>query len=132
MAKPHKPSGTDLLNDFMRHLDHPLKSELEVLRSIILGADPRVHERVKWNGPSFYSKNVDMSAFNVRSTTFLLLVVVFHNGKMIDDRLGFLEGDYKDRRTAKFTTMADIEAKRPALERMVRTWLDLHEATPAA
>lgn len=132
MAKASKPSATTLVNQFMQQLDHPLKPELERLRTIILEADPRIQERIKWNGPSFHFRDIDMSAFNLRAPAYLLMVVVFHGGKMIDDNLGFLEGAYKDRRSARFSSMAHIEATRPALEQLVRRWLDLHDVTPAA
>jgi hypothetical protein len=39
------------------------------------------------------------------------------------DRL--FEGQYPDRRMTYFTSMADVEAKRPALEGLVRQWAGL-------
>jgi hypothetical protein len=124
MAKAQKPSGTDAVNDYMRQLDHPMKAEIEAVRSIILKANPKVAERVKWNVPSFYYRD-DLAAFHLRSTGFIQLVFVFHRGKMIEDRMGLLEGDYKDRRLAKFHDMQDVEAKRKALERVVNRWVEM-------
>jgi len=47
-----------------------------------------------------------------------------------DDRRGLLEGDYKDRRLARFDTMADVEAKRTALAAVVSEWVALVAALP--
>ncbi len=129
MAKPTKPrtpklSGTDAVNEYMRALDHPLKAEIEAVRAIIMGANPKVAERVKWNAPSFYYRD-DIAAFHVRPTDYVHVVFVFHRGKMIDDGLGVLEGDYKDRRMAKFRDMREIEAKRDALVRIINTWVEM-------
>ncbi|MGB7815828.1 MAG: hypothetical protein WBL28_05710 [Methylotenera sp.] len=45
---------TITVHDFMANLAHPLKAEIEAVRSIILAADANISECVKWNAPSFY------------------------------------------------------------------------------
>lgn len=119
-----KPSGTEAVNDYMRRLEHPLKAEIEAVRSIIMNVNPKVAERVKWNAPSFYYRD-DIAAFHIRATEYVHLVFVFHRGKMIHDGLGLLEGEYKDRRMAKFHDMRDVEAKREALERIINLWVEM-------
>jgi hypothetical protein len=130
MPKSAKPTGTEAVDDYMRNLDHPMKAEIEALRSIILNANPKVQERVKWNAPSFYYKD-DIAAFHPRAKGYVHIVFVFHRGKMIEDGLGVLEGDYKDRRMAKFHDMADIEARREALERIINQWVEMTDAESA-
>ena len=44
---------------------------------------------------------------------------------MFDDPDGLLEGAYPDRRMTYFTGMAEVEARRPALEGLVRRWVEL-------
>jgi hypothetical protein len=44
---------TRAVDEFLRALDHPFKSEIETMRKIILGAHPTVSEGTKWNAPSF-------------------------------------------------------------------------------
>ena len=117
---------------FMAALDHPFKAEIEVLRGIIRTAGPKLGERIKWNGPSYHLGKCDMAAFNLHAKDFVQLVFVFPNGTMIADRRGVLEGDYTDRRLAKFQNMADIERKRPALEVIVGEWIALVEASTSA
>jgi Domain of unknown function (DU1801) len=53
------------------------------------------------------------------------LHLVWHNGAILDDPEGLLEGAYPDRRMTYFTGMADVEAKHAALEGLVRRWVEL-------
>ena len=114
----------------MAALDHPLKPEIEALRTTIKSAAPELGERVKWNAPSYYLGAHDMAAFNLRQSSFVQLVLVFPGGLMIEDRRGLLEGDYKDRRLLRFDSMADVEHKRPVLQAVVRQWVALVSALP--
>ena len=125
-----KPADAEQVAALIAALDHPLKAKIEALRSIVRAAGPELGERVKWNAPSYYLGRHDMAAFNLRQTGFVQLVLVFPGGLMIDDRRGLLEGDYKDRRLARFDTMADVEAKRTALAAVVSEWVALVAALP--
>ena len=116
---------TETVQEYLARFNHPMKAEIETLRSIILNASDKIAERVKWNAPSFYYKNYDMAAFHVRPEDYVHIVFVFHNGTMIHESDGLLEGDYKDRRMAKFYSMDDIKAKQPALEKIVKKWVKL-------
>lgn len=127
MAAPKKLSGTEAVDGYMNTLQHPQKAEIEAVRAIVLDADRKVAERVKWNAPSFYYRD-DIAAFNPRARGFVQLVFVFHRGKMIDDRFDLLEGDYKDRRLARFIDMNDVRAKENALRCVVRRWIELTDA----
>jgi hypothetical protein len=102
----------------MKRLEHPLKAEVEAVRAIILGANRKVAERVKWNSPSFYYQQ-DIAAFHLRPRDYVHVVFVFPQGTMPSDRFGFLEGDYKDRRMARFRDMTDIQANKAGLVRLV-------------
>src|SRR5690349_7888553 len=102
MTKSKVLNDTPSVDAYMRELEHPLKAEMEAVRTIILGTHPGVSEGIKWNSPSFYYKG-DMVVFNTRSKEYLLLV--FPNGIVIGDETGLLEGDYVDRRMAYFRSM---------------------------
>lgn len=118
------------IEEMLAALDHPLKAEVEVLRQIIKSAGSDLGERWKWNAPSYHLGKHDMAAFNLHQKAFVQLVLVFPAGLMIDDRRGLLDGDFKDRRLARFDSMADIEAKRSALESVVREWIGLVGGLP--
>lgn len=111
------------VNAFMTKLDHPLKAEIETVRSIILEADPKVEERVKWNSPSFYYKK-DILAIHVREQKFVHLVFVYPVGLPANEH-GMLQGDFKDRRMAYFHSMAEIGEKKEALRAVIREWVEL-------
>ncbi|WP_257449785.1 DUF1801 domain-containing protein [Archangium lipolyticum] len=115
-------NGTDEVDAYMKRLEHPLKAEIEAVRAIILGANKKVAERVKWNAPSFYYKQ-DIAAFNPRAQDCVHVVFVFPKGTMPTDRFGFLEGDYVDRRMARFRDMADVRANKAGLVRLVKHWV---------
>jgi hypothetical protein len=107
---------------YMERLDHPFKDETQAVREIIKGVDLRITEQVKWNAPSFSYRGY-MATFNLHAREHLHLV--WHNGVVLEDPDGLLEGAYPDRRMTYFTGMADVEAKRPALEGLVRQWVEL-------
>jgi hypothetical protein len=118
-ANVHDPDAVDA---YMERLDHPLKAEVQAVRDLIKGVDPRITEQVKWNAPSFSYKGY-LATFNLRPTHHVHLV--WHNGAILQDPAGLLEGRYPDRRMTYFTSMAEVEAKRPAMEALVRQWVEL-------
>ncbi len=124
-AKPIRKTGKELVDEYIARLEHPFKKELEAVRKIILKANPKMQERIKWNSPSFFYHS-DFGAFHLRDTSRLHLVLVFPNG-IVADGGGLLEGDYKDRRMVYFTSMKDVKAKQATLEKVVNAWIALDE-----
>ncbi len=118
--------GKDVVDAYMRDVDHPFKAEFEAVRGIILGASSKLAERIKWNAPSFYYKE-DLGAFNPRATEYAHLILLFPDGAGMDDSSGLLEGNHKDRREAKFHSLDDVKAKKPALEKLVKQWVALRD-----
>lgn len=51
-------SDADKVNEYMKKLEHPLIKEIEAVRAIIRGANKKISERIKWNAPSYYYKDV--------------------------------------------------------------------------
>lgn len=121
-----KKTDTQKVIEYMESLEHPLKAEIEALRIIIKASNEKLSERIKWNAPSFFYKK-DMLAFHLRAKDSIMLVFIFYNGTMITDSFGLLEGDYKDRRMAKFYSLEDIENKKEALEKVINTWVEIIE-----
>ena len=125
-AKKPALDDTAQVNEFMKNLDHPHKAAMEEVRSIILKANKKLSERIKWKVPSFYYK-VDMAAFHPRNLDCVHLVFVFPPGTMVQEGHGLLEGDYKDRRMVKLKDMADVRAKKQVLTHIVNQWVELAE-----
>lgn len=115
--------GKLVVDEYMRKLKHPYKEEIESIRQIVAGAGSKLAERVKWNAPSFYYKE-DFAAFNLRAQGCVMLVLLFPR-KMVEDKTGLLEGDWKDRRLARFYSKQDILKKKSALTRIVKQWVKL-------
>ena len=81
--------GTAAVNAYMAALVHPQKEVIEAVRAIVLKADKRMAERVKWNAPSFYITDAsgtaqDFAAFNPRAKGFVQLILLFPMG-VVDD-----------------------------------------------
>jgi uncharacterized protein YdhG (YjbR/CyaY superfamily) len=101
--------------------DHECKAELRRLREIILGVDPRMAECIKWQVPTFVF-NGNLVSFNRSKRVCSLL---FHTGAQIPGEHPILEGETATARTVRFDGQADIEARRPELEAVVRSWIAL-------
>lgn len=132
MPKAHTPTNqTEQVDAFMAALDHPFKAEVQAVRDIIKQTHPGITEEVKWKAPSFSYKGY-MATFNLWATQHVHLV--FHNGAILSNSSGLLEGDYVDRRMVYFTSMDDVAAKRLALENAIQEWVKLmdEQETPDA
>lgn len=74
-SKEHKQKA-DQVDHYMEKLEHPFKQEVERLRSIMLNANPKLQERVKWNSPSFFYIK-DLAAFNLRAKGYMYRSFLF-------------------------------------------------------
>lgn len=117
-------SRTDKVDEFLQELSHPLKAEVEAIRSIIKGVNKEINEEIKWNAPSFNYKGEYLVTFNLRDTKRIHLV--FHNPKISNVKSELLEGDYKDRRMTYFADMKELKAKKAELEKTIRQLIKLN------
>jgi hypothetical protein len=106
--------------------DHPMDATLRRARDIILGADARVTESIKWKTPTFAFRG-NIASFNPSRH---LLSIMFHRGAEIPGTHPRLEGDGKLVRTMRFADTDELEAGRADLEAVVRAWCEL-KAGPA-
>jgi uncharacterized protein YdhG (YjbR/CyaY superfamily) len=118
-------SRTDKVDEFMQALDHPFKTEVQVVRDIIKGVDKDIAEEVKWKAPSFNYKGEYLVTFNLREEKRIHLV--FHNPLIPKVKSSLLEGDYIDRRMVYFANMQDVKANKPALEKALKDLIKLIE-----
>jgi len=113
-------NDTEKVNEFMRKLRHPFKAEVQAVREIILNVNKHITEEIKWNAPSFSYKGY-MATFNLWAKEHVHLI--FHNGAILHDKSGLLQGDYPDRRMVYFSSMEDVNSKRAVLEKAVKEWV---------
>ncbi|MHB1313637.1 MAG: DUF1801 domain-containing protein [Gemmatimonadaceae bacterium] len=126
MAAPRKSTGesaevrTRAMQAFMTQLKHPMKVEIAAVRLVIKKASPKIHERVKWDAPSFYYRQ-NLLAFDLRTLKSVRLLVLLPPEFAPDDEL--VRTDADGVRDIIFRNMTDIEKKTPALLKLVRKWV---------
>ena len=106
---------------WFRELEHPLKGEMQLVRAIILAADDRMTESIKWSTPTFEYKG-NLASF--QSNAKRLVSLMFHRGSEIPGTHPELDGEGALVRTMRFANEAEIETRRDALVRVVRAWCD--------
>ena len=91
------------------------------VREVILGADDRMTETVKWSTPTYMFEG-NLVSFQPRSKKFVSLM--FHRGSEIPGEHPSLEGDAALVRTMRFADLNDVEARQSELAAVVRAWCD--------
>ena len=87
------------------------------VREIIMEADERMEESIKWQAPTFgYEGN--LVSFQPRAKKFVSLM--FHRGSEIPGNHPLLDGDAALVRTMKFADLEEVGQKQGALEAVVR------------
>ncbi len=131
-----KLSDTEQVTAHIKQLEPAIAEIIETLRQIILSTDPEIGERIKWNNPSFYytgeMKESDPKEYKREMIVMNLfkgrIMLVFPSGAKVDDKSGFLEGDYKDgRRILVFRDLAHVKEKQAQLQSVITNWLKLVE-----
>jgi hypothetical protein len=106
-------------------LDRPVKAEMHRVRDIILAADSRITESIKWKTPTF-SYEGNLASFNPAKRFVSLL---FHEGASIPGAHPHLEGEGAHARTMRFANMSEVEERAGALQAVVRAWCDMRAAS---
>ncbi len=70
---------------------HPLKAEIEAVRSLVKGANAALTERIKWNAPSYCLDGDDRITLKLYPPRQVQLI--FHRGAKIKDASGFSFSD---------------------------------------
>jgi hypothetical protein len=106
MAKTKRTTGRETVAAYLHVFDHLLKVEIAAVQAIILNADEKLAERIKWAAPSFYYKH-DLVTFNPRNRSRVHLV--FHHEAVTQIPAPLLEGAYKDRRMLYLQDMQEVK-----------------------
>ena len=122
-------AGTRAVEAFLATLDSPSKPALLAARKVIRGADARIAEGIKWNAPSFRTSDW-FATFNLRAKQGVQLIL--HRGaKVRADAMGAIpdpEGLLKwlgpDRALLQLGDAGEIDARRGAIEALMRHWVD--------
>jgi hypothetical protein len=117
------------VNAFLDELKHPLREEIETLRSIILNANKQLNENIKWNAPNYYLENADIITMKIYPPRKVQLI--FHRGAKVKEQPAnrLMKKDYEflfwkanDRAVATFESYTDIQQVKPALIKLIKEW----------
>lgn len=128
MAK--KSSLNPEVTSFLDDLKHPLRKEIDEVRSIILSSESSLSENIKWNGPNYSVGENDRITMRIQPPKQVQLV--FHRGakvlkqpkgKLIDDTSGLLDWKGNDRAVMTLKSMDEIKSAKKALAEIVVKWI---------
>ena len=123
-------SAPEDVEAFLAALDHPFKPEILALRQITLGADPSIAESIKWNAPSFHTSE-HFATFQLRAKEGAQIILHLGakmrdtsvSGIAIADPQALLAWLAKDRASATFRNLQDVETKHSAFSDIIRQWI---------
>jgi len=118
------------VEQFMQALDHPLKAEIEAIRSLVKGANVSLTEQIKWNAPSYGLDGDDRITLKLHPPRHIQLV--FHRGAKVKDASDFSFSDASglidwaaaDRGLVTIRDLRDLDSKRDALVTLVNQWVE--------
>jgi hypothetical protein len=106
------------VDDWFAQRLHPLEEAMQLARRIILEADSRVEETIKWKTPTFSFRG-NIASFN---PTKNMVSILFHRGAEIPGDHPRLEGDGALVRVMRFADTGEVEAAAGDLEAVVHAW----------
>ena len=122
-TKTPKLSDEEQVKEWMNKLDPEMKPAVESVRKIIKADVSKLHERIKWNAPSYYYKEDIVTFGPARSKDKIILV--FHHPSIVKIKSDLLQGDYKDRRLVYLNSEKEIKTAKKELERIIKESIQL-------
>ena len=116
---------------FLDQLNHPLRKEIEQLRTLILEVPFSLSETIKWNGPNYSFEEEDRITMKIQPPKQIQLI--FHRGakkleqpteRLISNPSKLLVWRENDRAIASFKSLEDIEHSQAELSAIVSQWLE--------
>jgi hypothetical protein len=102
--------------------DHPRKELMQAVRRLILEADVRVTETIKWKTPTFVF-NGNIASFNPQAKAFVGLM--FHRGADIPGNFPSIQGGGDVARYMRIEDEADLKHQTSDLQGAVRAWCEM-------
>lgn len=123
-----KPIVAVSVTDYINGLSEPLRTEVEALRQVVLGAADGVGEEVKWNAPSFYLGE-HFATMRLNSKVFLQLILHLGAKKgasvpqaAIADPADLLKWLGPDRACVGFSGPGTVAGRASALQAIISQW----------
>ncbi len=120
------------VSDFLDQQKHPFRNEIELLRNIILSADIKLTENIKWNGPNYSYEYEDRITMRIQPPASQIQLI-FHRGakkqeqpknRLIASASKLLSWKENDRAVITFKSMKDIEDSRSELFDIISEWIN--------
>jgi hypothetical protein len=115
---PDDMSANTEVDSWFAARDHPLTDAMQLARQLILDADPRVSESIKWKTPTF-SYRGNIVSFNPAKKQVSLL---FHRGAEIPGEFSRLVGDGRLVRVMRFADIDEVRQAAGELQAVIRAW----------
>jgi hypothetical protein len=101
--------------------DNPMKETVLAIREVVLAADDRVMECIKWRAPTFTYRG-NLATFYPKSKQHASLM--FHTGAKIPGKHPRLQGKGPIARVMKIASVAEAKAAKRDISRIVKAWCD--------
>lgn len=98
---------------------HPQEALMRKVRDVILAADPRIAECLKWSSPT-YTFEGNLVSINPQAKAFVSLM--FHTGGKIPTKLPQLTGSGATCKYMRFDDAADLRARKGELIEVIEAW----------
>jgi len=115
------------VDDWFAKYQNPMKAVVMRIREIVLAADSRMDECIKWQAPTFTFEG-NLASFYPKSKQHASLM--FHQGAKIPGRHPRLEGSGDTSRVMKITTVAEADEAKAEIEAIVRAWCEWKAISP--
>jgi hypothetical protein len=106
--------------------ESPMKPVMQRIRALMLAADPRLEECIKWQAPTFTYRG-NLASFFPKSKQHASLM--FHSGAHIPGTHLRLEGGGATGRLLKLGSLTEVESAKRDIERLVAAWCDWRDAS---
>ena len=111
------------------YVGKPAEPILRRVRDVILGADKRMSEGTKYGTVTFHCGG-DFSSFVQHNKKTVSLM--FNRGGIIPGKYPHMEGEGRQVRFMRFADVAEVNARKAELSKIVVAWCDLMSAPKGA
>ncbi len=122
------------LEEFYTSLSGDRKAQIEGIRNVIMGAEPRLVETLKWNAPNFVLDGEDRLTLNLMNKEGKIKLV-FHMGAtqkedkkahpVMTDTTGLIFWNSNIRGTITFESSQHVSQVCEQLTDLIRNWLSI-------
>jgi hypothetical protein len=117
------------VDEWFEAYENPMKPVVERVREVVLAADDRIDECIKWKAPTFVYRG-NLASFYPRSKQHASLM--FHQGAKIPGDHPRLEGSGDTSRVLKLGSVEEVDDAAVDIEQLVKAWCDWRESSEAS